>query len=258
MFEFFNLDKRDGIAVATFERLPVNALSYDVYREIGALSEYVEKSESIRVMILTASSASRAWIGGADVRDLLECDAQTRMQRYALINETLPRFYNLDRPVIAAINGPAVGVGTSIASMCDIRVASCAAFFAKPEIDRGVVAGGGVQLLRLGMAAGIVREMIYTGRRFSADEMKAAGFLDYVVEPDQVLPKAMEIATLIAAKSLPALKANKLCNNAVEGLNWQDGYKLTQEYSARLTAGNDSKEGIRAFLERRQAHYQDS
>jgi len=258
MLEFFKIEESGGIAVATFERLPVNALSYDVYREIGALADLVEQSESIRVLIFAASPLSKAWIAGADVKDLLECDPETRMQRYALINETLPRFYNLDRPVIAAISGPTIGVGTSIASMCDIRVASRHAFFAKPEIDRGVVAGGGAQLLRLGMSVGIVREMIYTGRRFSAQEMQAAGFLDYVVEPDQVLPKAMEIASLIATKSLPALKANKVCNNAVEGMNWQAGYKLTQEYSARLTGGQDSKEGIRAFLERRKARYQDS
>ncbi len=72
-----------------------------------------------------------------------------------------------------------------------------------------------------------------------------------------VMNKALEIARVIATKSLPALKANKICNNAVEGLTWEEGYKLTQEYSANLTAGMDAKEGIRAFLERRRANYSD-
>ena len=256
MFEFFKIEESEGIAVATFERLPVNAMSYAAYRDFDALSRYVEASETIRVLILSASAQSRAWIGGADLNDLLACDPEMRKERYAFINEILPRFYNIDRPVIAAINGPAVGVGTSIAGMCDIRVASSKAFFAKPEMDRGVVAGGGIQLLRVGMAAGIAREMIYTARRFSADEMKSAGFIDHVVEPEQVMNKAMEIARLIATKSLPALKANKICNNAVEGLSWQEGYKLTQDFSAKLTGGLDAKEGIKAFLEGRQAKYQ--
>ncbi len=257
MFEFFKLEEADGIAVATLERPPVNAFSYDVYRELAELSRHVESSESIRVLILTASAKSRAWVGGADLQELMACDPQTRKERYAFINQTLPQFYHLDRPVIAAINGPAVGVGTSIAAMCDIRVASRKAFFAKPEIDRGVVGGGGTQFLRLGVPAGLVREMIYTARRVGADEMKAAGFIDHVVEPEQVMDKAMEIARLIATKSLPALKANKICNNAVEGLPWEEAYKLTQDYSAKLTGGEDGKEGIRAFLERRKAQYSD-
>jgi enoyl-CoA hydratase len=256
-FEFFDLKTSDGIAVLTFERLPVNAFSYDVYREIGKVSDHIEASDDIRVVIVTASAKSRAWVGGADLKDFLDLDYETRKSRYELINSCLPRFYNLDRPTIAAINGPAVGVGCSFASMCDIRVASSKAFFAKPEIDRGVVAAGGIQLLRLNMSAGKVREMIYTARRFSAEEMLKAGYLDYVVEPEEVMAKAMEIATLIAAKSLPSLKANKICNNAVEGMSWEEGYKFTQEFSAKLTAGEDSKEGIRAFLEHRKAQYKD-
>lgn len=257
MFEFFQLEEGAGVAVATFERLPVNAFSYDAYRELAALARHVEGSETIRALILAASPKSRAWIGGADLQELLACDPDTRKQRYAFINETLPHFYHLDRPVIAAINGPAVGVGTSIAAMCDIRVASRTAFFAKPEIDRGLVGGGGTQFLRLGVPAGLVREMIYTARRVGAQEMQAAGFIDHVVEPEQVMDKAMEIARLIASKSLPALKANKICNNAVEGLPWEEAYRLTQDYSAQLTGGLDGKEGIRAFLEKRSVRYHD-
>ena len=255
-FQFFKLKEADGIAVATFERLPVNAFSYDAYRELGAMCDLVEASETIKCLILTGSPNSRAWVGGADLQDLLACDPQTRKERYELINQMMPKLYHLDRPVIAAINGPAVGVGTSVASFCDIRIASSKAFFAKPEIDRGVVASGGTQLMRVGLSAGFVREMIYTAQRVPAAEMKAAGFIDHVVEPDQVMEKAMEIARVIATKSLPALKANKICNNAVEGLPWHQGYKLTQEYSAQLTGGVDGKEGIRAFLERRKAEYQ--
>lgn len=257
MFEFFRIEEADGIAVMTLDRPPVNAFSYDVYRELAQLSRQVQQSDTIRVLIFTAAERSRAWVGGADLQELMACDPETRRERYVLINECLPLFYHLDRPVIAAINGPAVGVGTSVAAMCDIRVASRKAFFAKPEIDRGVVGGGGTQFLRLGVPAGLVREMLYTGRRVSADEMKAAGFVDHVVEPEQVMDKATEIARLIASKSLPALKANKICNNAVEGLPWEDAYKLTQEFSARLTGGEDGKEGIRAFLERRKASYRD-
>lgn len=257
MAEFFSIEVKNKIATLTFARPPVNAFSYAVYRELIEVIDEIETSDEIAVVILTGSPQSRAWVGGADLKDLVELDPETRRERYKLVNASLPRLYNLERPVIAAINGPAVGVGVSVAAMYDIRIASKKAFFAKPEIDRGLVASGGAQITRLNMPIGVVREMIYTARRFSAEELAWTGFLNYVLEPEEVLPKAQEIAELIAAKSLPALKANKICNNAVEGLAWEDGYKLTQEYSAMLTGTSDSKEGIRAFLEKRRADYQD-
>ena len=253
--KFFSIEVNRGIAVITFERPPVNAMSYEAYSELIELADLIEASDDIKVGILTGSPQSRAWVGGADVNDFVSLDYDTRLARYELINRSLPRLYNIDRPMIAAINAHAVGVGLSMAALCDIRIASSAAKFAKPEIDRGLVASGGTQLTRLNLPAGKVREMIYTGRKFSAEELRDTGFFNYIVEPDQVMPKAFEVAEFIAQKSLPALKANKTCNNAVEGMPWQEGYKLTQEYSARLTAGEDAKEGIRAFLEKRSTHY---
>lgn len=255
--KFFSIEVNQGIAVITFERPPVNAMSYEAYAELIELADVIEASDDIKVGILTGSPNSRAWVGGADVNDFVDLDYDTRLARYELINRSLPRLYHIDRPMIAAINATVVGVGMSMASMCCIRIASNTAKFAKPEIDRALVASGGTQLMRLNMPAGKVREMIYTGRKFTAEELRDTGFFNYIVEPDQVMPKAMEVAAQIAQKSLPALKANKTCNNAVEGMPWQEGYKLTQEYSARLTAGEDAKEGIRAFLEKRATQYKD-
>ena len=143
-----------------------------------------------------------------------------------------------------------------MASLCDIRIASEDAFFAKPEIDRGVITSAAA-FLRLGVPTGKVREIIYSAKRFSAAEFHEIGFLNYVVPKDQVMAKSLEVAEGIAKKSLPALKAAKICSNAVESMGWEDAYKLTHEYTARLTAGSDSKEGIRAFLEKRDPSYKD-
>jgi enoyl-CoA hydratase/carnithine racemase len=257
-FKFFRTETdKQGITVVTFDRPPVNAVSFDVYPEIRDLAAAIEATDETRVVVLTAPPGNRAWCGGADVRDFLPLDYDTRMQRYDLINQCMPRLYNLNRPVIGAINGHAVGVGLVLASFCDIRVAWRDAFFACPEIDRGVLAGGGAFLARIGVPPGTIREMMYTGRRFTADELRHSGMFNYVVGRDQVMPKALEIAETIAKKSLPALKANKLCTNATESMSWTDGYKLTQEYSARLTITRDAKEGIRAFLEKREPKYTD-
>ena len=145
-----------------------------------------------------------------------------RKERYEFINRTLPRLYGFDRPVIAAINASAVGIGVILAASCDIRVASDTAFFACPEIDYGLVAGGAGLFAWLKMPEGRVREMLYTGRRFSAAELSDTGFFNYVVPRDEVVPKAMEIAELIAQKSLPAIKARKVTSNALERLSWYD------------------------------------
>jgi enoyl-CoA hydratase/carnithine racemase len=257
--KFFSISTdTDGISLVTFDRPPVNALSYDVYREIRELAQTIEASDETRVVILTAPDGARAWCGGADLGDVLPLDHESRLERYALINECIPAFYNLDRPVIAALNAPAVGVGVVLASFCDIRVAADDVFFASPEIDRGVLAGGGAFYARLNLPQGLIREITYTGRRFTSAEMKDTGFLNYVLPKAEVMPKAMEIARLIAAKSLPALKETKKANNHAEGMDWQSAYKATNTTSADLTVTKDAKEGIRAFLSARPPEYSDT
>lgn len=257
--QFFTMETDDqGITVVTFNRPPVNAISFDVYPEIRQMSETIEATDKTRVVVLTAPRGARAWCGGADVRDFLPLDYNARMERYKLINECMPRFYNLNRPVIGAINGHSVGVGLVLASFCDIRVAASDAFFACPEIDRGVLAGGGAFLSRIGVPPGKIREMMYTGARFTAEDLRDTGMFNYVMPRDQVMPKAMELARIIAGKSLPALKANKICTNQTESMSWTDAYHLTQEHSANLTITKDAKEGIRAFLEKRKPRYVDA
>lgn len=258
-YEFFRIEVDKGIAVVTFSRPPVNALSYGAYRELAAVGEALENDERVKVVVFTAPPDARAWIGGADLNDFLDLDYDSRLKRYEVVNAATKRFSTLSRPVIGAINSHGVGAGmTFAAAQCDIRVVSDEAFFSMPQVDRGLTAGGGVYYTRLNMPAGKVREIIFTGRRFYATELKDTGFCDYLLPRAQVLPKAMEIAELIAGKSLAALKAIKLCANAVQDLSYEDAMKLTQEQTARLTAGADAKEGIRAFLEKRQPTYADN
>lgn len=255
MPKIFSLDiQPSGVAVVTFDRPPVNAVSEAVYLALRDVCNEVTASDA-RVMVLTAVEGARAWCGGADLNEFMVLDGESRKARYKLINECLPRLHELDRPVIAAINGHTIGVGMVIASFCDIRIAAEDALFACPEIDRGVVAGGGSFFSRLAMPEGLVREMLYTGRRFTAEELRASGFFNRIVPRGEVMPQAMALAKTIASKSLPALRANKVCALAAEEMTMMDAYKLSQQYASRLTAMEDSKEGIRAFLERREPQY---
>ncbi len=240
-----------------FDRPPVNALSFDAYLALLELVEAVSQSSQIRVLVISAPSGARAWCGGAELKDFAGITVEARKRRYEVVNRTLPALYRLDRPVIAAINGHAIGVGVILAAVCDLRVAADSAAFACPEIDYGLVAGGAGLFSWLKMPEARVREMLYTGRRFSASELRETGFFNYIVPCDDVVAKAQELAGLIAQKSLPAIQARKRVSTAIEGVGWTDAYLVAQEASAALTAGRDGDEGVRAFLEHREATYRD-
>jgi enoyl-CoA hydratase/carnithine racemase len=246
-----------GVAHVVFSRPPVNAVSLSVYEDIGRLVELVEASDAIRAVVLSAPPTARAWCGGADLKDFVGMDPDRRKERYAFINERLPGFARMDRPVVAAINGHAIGIGMILAALCDLRVAADDAQFACPEIDYGLVAGGGGVFAMLKMPEAKVREMLFTGARFSARDLEPTGFFNYVVPRDQVVPRAMQLAASIAAKSLPAVRARKLASVAIEGRSWMDAYLDAQALSARMAAGTDGGEGVRAFLEHRAPQYLD-
>lgn len=252
LFGPFELEVRDpGIALVNFDRPPVNAFSLDVYESLGELTAVVAATGDIRVLVLAAPPEARAWCGGADVRDFQGMDAGRRKERYSYINAVLPRFANLDRPTIAAISAHAVGVGVILAGMCDLRVAADSATFACPEINYGLVGGGAGLFSYLNMPEAIIREMLFTGRRFTAGEMHRAGYLNDVVPREQVLDRALELACTIAGKSLPALKARKSVLTGTEGMSWQESYQVAQTASAQLVGGEDAEEGVSAFLEHR-------
>ena len=256
---FFTLETdADGITVATFNRPPVNAMSFEVYPELKVLADIVEATDETRVLVITSPPDARAWCGGADLNDFLPLNFESRLARYRIVEDCLPRLYNINRPVIAALNMHAIGVGFVMATFCDIRVASEEAFFAIPEIDRGVMAAGGSFFTRINAPVGKVREMVLTGRRFTADELRDSGIFNYIVPKSEVMPKSIEIARIIAKKSLPALKFNKMTMNLAETMPWQSAYSMTVPISAHLTSMPDSKEGIKSFLEKRDPKYADT
>ena len=256
---FFTLETdSEGVTVVTFDRPPVNAFSSETYQDICDLADLIEADDTTRVAVLTSPHSARAWGGGADLNDFVNLDYETRLERYTLVNKTFERVFRLDRPIIAAVNNHAIGAGFVLSTLCDVRIASKEAFFALPEIDRGVLANGGGMFFRLRMPQGFIREMVLTGRRFMAEELRYANVFNYILPKDEVLPKALEIAHLMAKKSLPALKANKAAVNVGETQTyWLETYKMTQKTSATLTAGADAKEGVKAFLEKRNPVYVD-
>jgi enoyl-CoA hydratase/carnithine racemase len=249
--EFFDMTvASNGVATVVFERPPVNAVSLQVYEDIGNLADAIEESADIKAVVLTAPPDARAWCGGADLNDFVGITAERRQERYAYINARLPRFYHLTRPVIAAINAHAVGIGTVLAGTCDMRVVAAEATFSCPEIDYGLIAGGAGLFSWLKMPEGKVREILFTGRRFTPVELESTGFFNYIVPRDEVVARALEVADLIATKSLPVIQARKTCSNALEGKTWMDAYLDAQKVSKGLVEHDDARAGVQAFLRR--------
>lgn len=245
----------DGVAELTIARPPVNAFSYEVYEDFEQLVSFFEQSEEVRSIVIGSKPDARAWSGGAELKEFLQLDHEKRLKRFEFLNLILPRFYHLPQVVIAGLNNHAVGVGFCLATLCDFRVAAETAFFSLPEIDRGVSMGGGF-FFRLNLSQGLIREMILTGRRFTGEELRHTGLFNYVLPKDEVLPKARELAGVMAAKSARAVRATKGNMNRCELIvNWEESFRSTQVSSADLTAGSDSKEGIKAFLDKREPTY---
>lgn len=244
-FGTFTLQLReDGVAIAIFSRPPVNAVSLSVYEDIGRFTDHVTQDSRIKVIVITAPDEARAWCGGADLNEFKGMTAERRKERYRFINQQLPRFHHIDRPMIAAIKGATVGVGVMLAGMCDLRVASESARFACPEVDYGLIGGSAGLFATLRMPEAKVREMLYTGRTFTARELESTGFFNYVVPSAAVLPIALDLAEQIASKSMPTLRARKLASLTWEGTEWMDAYLEAQEISSALVENPDSEAAV--------------
>lgn len=237
-----------GVLKIVFSRPPVNAVSLSVYEDLGKIAELVEGDDAIKALVLTAPNDARAWCGGADLNDFKGIDKAGRMERYAFINQQLPRFHAIDRPIIAAINGAAVGVGMVLASLCDFRVAAENAPFSLPEIDYGLLSGCAGRFVALRLPEPKLREMLYTGRKFTAREIEGTGFFNYILPKHQVLDKAIELASQVAAKDSAIMRARKANSLDLEGSDWFEAYLSAQRTSSQFVGSKTSRKSVDAVL----------
>jgi enoyl-CoA hydratase/carnithine racemase len=258
-FEFFDLDLRNGVAVVTIDRPPVNALSRELYQSLDRLIDHIEATRDIRAVVLACRADAKAWIGGGDLKEFLTLNsAARRRDRHAYVESVTDRFYNLSCPTIAAVSMPAPGGGMVFASFCDIIVAAETAFFSMPEVDRSLTGGAGAYLFRLHLPVPFIREMILTGRKVTAKELHHFGFVNHLVPKEEVLSKAIEIAEAIAAKSTAAVRAIKQGANLMDRVGWDEGRAAAHRLSEALVDGPDYKEAISAFLEKRRPSFHSS
>jgi enoyl-CoA hydratase len=256
--EFVSVDVADLVATVTLRRPPVNALSAPMMREIARVFTSLSRGTSAAVAILTASG-DRVFCAGADIgesdrrynrRELLPSESVADLvDPGEVVRDCLFSISSGTLPVIAAVNGAAVGAGVALVASCDIVIASSTAVFALPEIDVGVL-GGGRHMQRL-VGPFKAREMMFTGRRMTAAELFTHGSVSQVVSPAELSGAALSVARVIAGKSPLALRLAKQAMNRAEHLSLEDGYRLEQDYTARVSRFDDALEARGARLEKR-------
>ena len=241
------------VVTVTINRPEVlNALNTALLEELLATLVDLGGDAACGVIVLTGSG-ERSFIAGADIKEM---DGKTPLEARAyseLGQEIAHKLETMRKPTIAAVNGYALGGGCEIALACDIRLASTNARFGQPEINLGIIPGwGGTQRLARATNIGYAKELILSGRMVDAEEARERGLVQHVYPPDRLLPEAMALAQLLATKSPVALHyAKESTNRALHG---DIGGNLVHEvdlYSLMFST-DDAKEGLRAFVEKRE------
>lgn len=246
-YESIIFEKEDNFAILTFNRPDArNAVNNQVRAEFAAALKEVEADDEIKVMILTGNG--KAFASGVDIKEF----SKTTPYHAHNLTRLGDMVANLGKPVIAAVNGYSLGGGNEIAMGCDIIVASEKAKFGQPEINIGIIPGGG-GTQRLPRLIGVCRakELIFTGDIITAEDAYNLGLVNRVVPAEELLSTAKEIAKKIGAKSVAALKLAKSAINHGMQTNLETGLKYEYELYSLSLSLEDKEEGVNAFLEKR-------
>ena len=249
------LKQQDNVGILSINRPnALNALNSNVLDELNDAIDFIEKDQDIHVLILTGEG--RAFVAGADIGEMKAMNP-VEARRFAEKGISLFRKIELmEKPVIAAINGFALGGGCELSMCCDIRIASDKAKFGQPEVGLGITPGfAGTQRLARLVGEGRAKELIFTCDIIGADEAFRIGLVNKVVEVDELMNVAIEMANKIASKSQLAVRYSKSAINRGIQTDLDTGMAIEKDLFGLCFATEDQKEGMVAFLEKRKPDY---
>src|SRR2546429_177353 len=255
-YENILLEKKNAIAYVTVNRPKVlNALSLATMEELGVAFQEIKNDSSIRVVILTGAG-EKAFVAGADIGELAKQDVVSGKEYAHRGQAVLDLIENLGKPVIACINGFALGGGCELALACTMRLASDNAKLGQPEVKLGIIPGyGGTQRLSRLVGKGIAAQLLLTGDMISAQEAHRIGLVNEVVAAAELIPRAEAIAQKILANAPLAVQyAMEAVNKGME-MTLAEGLCLEAAMFGVCCATEDKKEGTTAFLEKRAAQF---
>ncbi len=255
-YENIIFDVENGLVTITFNRpKAMNALNNDLLDEFSAALDKISENEDIRVLILTGAG-EKSFVAGADITELATF-GPLQAKVFAKKGQTIiSRLQALPIPVIAAVNGFALGGGSEIALSADFIYASENANFGLPEINLGIIPGfGGTQRLPRLIGMNMAKEMIFTGKMIPAGYAKEIGLVNKVVPAESLMDEVMKTAKMIASKGKVSLRAAKEVINNGMNVDLASGLNIECEAFALCMASEDAKEGTSAFLEKRKAEF---
>jgi enoyl-CoA hydratase len=246
--ETVTLEVADHVAVATLNRPPVNAVNWEMRERLIQIFDEATDREDIRVVVLTAQG--KVFCAGADLKQRPDPNKPGQYWWHnRLTRETGNAIKECAKPVVAAVNGAALGAGFGLMAACDVMLAAEAAVFGMPEIDVGLA--GGAAMLRELFGKSRTRRMMFTGERLPAAELYRLGVIEACLPAERLLPEAMRIAREIAGKSPLGIARAKTSCNLVELMGQKDAYRFEQNFTYELSKTEDAAEARRATLEKR-------
>ena len=244
-----NYELNNFVATLTLNSPPVNALTRTLNDELTLALDRISEMDEVRVVVLTG--AGKVFCAGADLKGRAsvikgpgDLPAHSRRTR-----ECFHAIRECAKPVICAINGAALGSGLAMAASSDILIASEKASLGLPEVDVGLL-GGCRHAMRL-FSHSRLRRMMLTGMRVPGAELYRLGIIEECTTPEELMPKALEIAATIASKSPVSTRMGKHTLNVIEDMSLRDGYRYEQDMTALIGKTDDAKEAHRAFAEQR-------
>ena len=256
-YKMVKVEKKGKVAVVTLNRPDaLNSVNPEVHGELEDIFADITRDDGVNAIVLTG--AGRAFSAGGDIKGMearLNAGFSAKV-RFNSARRLIHNFLEIEQPIIAAVNGDAIGLGATLALFCDIIIASEKARFADTHVRVGVVAGdGGSIIWPLLCGPAKAKEYLMTGDLLSAAEAERIGLLNHVVPPDQVMPKAMEMAERLANGPTRAIRWTKLaCNKRLrDEVNLVLDASLGVEFLTFFT--DDHKEATKAFIEKRAPQY---
>jgi len=244
------LQKEDKIAVLTISRpKALNALNSETLKELDLAIDEIANDDNIYAAIVTGDG--KAFVAGADIAEMKELDVMGGRRFGNLGNKVFRKLETLEKPIIAAVNGFALGGGCELSMACDIRIASSKAKFGQPEVGLGITPGfGGTQRLPRLVGLGMAKELIYTAKIINAAEALRIGLVNKVVEPEELLAEAKALANTIAGQAPIAVSLCKAAINKGIQLDIDSALSYESEIFGECFSTEDQVNGMTAFIEK--------
>ena len=254
-FEMLNIEKADKIAVLKLNRpKALNALNSATLKELDMAIDQINADKDVDVLVI--SGEGKAFVAGADITEMKELNAEQGRVFGNLGQQVFRKIEKMEKPVIAAVNGFALGGGCELAICCDIRVASEKAKFGQPEVGLGIIPGfSGTQRLARLVGPAKAKELIYTAGIIKAEEAEKIGLVNKVVAPEELMNATMEMAKAIAKNAPKAVSYSKIAINRGMETDIETGIEIEANLFGLCFATKDQVEGMTAFVEKRKAEF---